>query len=229
MWRKRKRLIVLVSVTVVLAAAVGVWALRSGEGALIRQLRSGDPDERLAAIRGLEQIGSAAAAKAIAGTIGDGDSRVASGAVGALGHMGRAEYLAYVRSAAGDGRQDVRAAAADAMSGFGEKADVEVLVKGLEDPDPKGVVRAAAASSLGRLEAYGAMPALVKALEDPSPIVRGRAAAAVKNILQIDLGYRAGDPPEKRAAAIARINLFYPTIARKHADYIRRMRENKSR
>ena len=56
---------------------------------------------------------------------------------------------------------------------------------------------------------YRSMPELLELLEHEDPIVRGRAGAAVKKILGADLGFRAYDPPDKRAETIAKIRADY--------------------
>ena len=225
MWREHRRLFVLAGLAVVLAAGL-VWVYgRSQEDSLLRQLDHGSTEERVQAIHGLEKIGSDRAAEAIAGYADHSDARLASHAVSALGKMGRPEHLRYVKQAAHHRDEDVREAAAGAMGGFGDKADVPVLIQSLDDPSQGRRVRVAAATSLGKVNDYSAMPTLIKAMADRDPLVRGRAYAAVRRIIQMDIGFRANDPPQKRQAMIARLRKLYPSLQARHDDYVRRMKE----
>lgn len=82
-------------------------------------------------------------------------------------------------------------------------------------------VKAAAIEAIGELKHWESMPKLLDALDDPSPLVRGRAAAIATSMLGIDFGFRAGDPPDKRALAIKGMKRLYqdmlnsPSPARK--------------
>jgi len=225
MWYERKRLILLA----VVAVGLGVGAVfihgASRETSLIGRLRTGTADEKVDAIYGLERINSDAAAGAIADSAADGHPRVAGHAISALGRMGRAEYLDRIRKGADHGNAQVREATAAAIGDLGGAADVPVLIHSLADTSQGPGVRAAAAGSLGKLNDYSAMPALLHALEDPDPLVRGRAYTAVRRIIQLDVGYRANDPPAKRAKAIARLRKLYPHLRARHEAYIRRQKE----
>ena len=46
-------------------------------------------------------------------------------------------------------------------------------------------------------------------MEDDDPLVRGRAGAAARQIMGVDFHFRANDPPEKRAKALAAIKSEY--------------------
>ncbi len=224
MWKDRKRLIVLGGIALVLAVAVLFVYGRSHQAGLIEQLHSGDADERVEAVHGLEKIGSASAAEAIAGAVNAGDGRLAGQAVSALGRMGRPENLRHIRSAARAENEEVRVAAITALGSVGDEADVDLLVENLSDKQEGKRLRAAAALSLGQLDRFRAVPALIEALEDPSPLVRGRAYAAIRRIYQLDVGFHANDDPAKRRAAIVRIRQLYPLLKERHADYVRRMK-----
>ena len=224
MWKNHRRLIVLGGIAVLLGAGVLFLYGRSRQAGLIEQLREGDADERVEAVHGLEKIGSASAAEAIAGAVNAGDARLAGQAVSALGRMGRPEDLRHIRAAAKAKDEEVRAAAMTALGSVGDESDVDVLVENLCDKQEGARVRAAAALSLGQLDRFRAVPSLIESLEDPSPLVRGRAYAAIRKIYQLDVGFRANDDPAKRQAAIVRIRQLYPLLKERHADYVRRMK-----
>jgi HEAT repeat protein len=224
MWKTHRRRIVLGGIAVLLGAGVLFLYGRSRQAALIEQLHGGDADECVEAVHGLEEIGSASAAEAIAGAAKAGDARLASQAVSALGRMGRPEDLRHIRAAAKAEDEEVRVAAITALGGVGSEADVDLLVENLANKQEGKRLRAAAALSLGQLDRFRAVPALIEALEDPSPLVRGRAYAAIRKIYQLDVGFRANDEPAKRQAAIVRIRQLYPLLKERHADYVRRMK-----
>lgn len=229
MWKERKRLIALAGVSAVLAGIVVFLYTRSGVNRQVDRLHSDDAGERVEAIHALARSDSDSAADALGEAAGDSDAEVAREAVAALGRMRRAKNASRVRRALDDKRAEVRAAAAVALGDLGDPADVPVLVERLAEPAQGSHVRAAVAFALGRLDDWRAMPALVDALEDPSPKVRGRAYSAIRRILQLDVGFRASDPPAKRRAIIARIRQFYPSMEKRHEDYVRRMREKGKR
>lgn len=52
---------------------------------------------------------------------------------------------------------------------------------------------------------HRSLPTLVQLLEHPDSEVRGQAGVAVRKILGADFGFRANDPPDKRAKAVAHI------------------------
>ena len=222
MRQNRKRLLVLVCVAVVLGGTAVFRFTRSDERRLVQQLRSGGKEGRIEAIHGLEKVGSSGAADAIASVIGDSDTQAACHAVIALGRM-PTQHLQSIEAAARDSRPEVRRAAATAMGHLGDRADPGKLLVMLGNKTEDNGVRAAAARSLGRLNVFEAMPALIEALDDASPAVRARANTAIMRIMEINLRFRANDPPKKRQAAIARIRNLYPKMAKKHA-YIKRCR-----
>ena len=225
MWKERKRLIILGAVAVALAGGLLVVYGRSEETRLIDQLNSGDANERVEAVEGLKELGTAKAADAVAGAARATDRRLASHAVRALGRFGRTEDLELVKQASRSDDERVREAAAVAMGGFGARADVQVLIGSLGNAAEKPRVRAAAAVSLGRLDDYSAMPVLIESLEDDDPVVRGRAYAAIRRILRLDVGFHARAPVAERRAKIARIKELAKNLQRRHADYKRRMKE----
>ena len=70
-------------------------------------------------------------------------------------------------------------------------------------------VRAAAVQGLGRVRDVDTLPELIDAMEDESPLVRGRAGAAVRRIVGLNYEFRALDPPEERAKAVAFYRKFW--------------------
>jgi len=56
---------------------------------------------------------------------------------------------------------------------------------------------------------HRSLPTAIDLLDHPDPLVRGRAGAAVREILGADFGFRANDPPEKRAKVVAMIKADY--------------------
>ena len=211
----RKNRLMAIGISAGLALVAGLIVLCwPSDRSLRAQLNSPNSGKRIEAINQLSAEGSNAAAKAIAPLIRDQDARVASRAVHAVAISQLPERVQHVRQAMSDQRAEVREAAAAATGACGSQADVQTLTGVLtsrEEPQ----VRAAAAQSLGQLLAYDSLPALIDALEDPDEEVRGRAGAAVRALLaNRDMGFRADDPPERRAEAIRRIRQWCPAIQR---------------
>ena len=93
-----------------------------------------------------------------------------------------------------------REEAAVELAPLGHSA-VEHMVRVLsESQTPE--VRATMIQGLSVERDFDSMPAFLDALDDESLLVRTRAAGAVQRLLQIDVGYRADAPREKRLAAI---------------------------
>ncbi|MFQ5845239.1 MAG: HEAT repeat domain-containing protein, partial [Planctomycetota bacterium] len=78
----------------------------------------------------------------------------------------------------------------------------EHLAAALRSPYPS--VRAAAAAVAGETGRRGMVEPLLEALDDPEPAVRRASVAALRRITKRFHGYRPGDPPQKRAPAVAR-------------------------
>ena len=100
-------------------------------GTLDALLRSGDPELRLIAVRGLERAGGAAAAEAIVGLATDPDPRLRAAAVRALPAMGAAA-LPLLDGALRDANRAVRLASADALVRLGTPA-LDTAVRAIED------------------------------------------------------------------------------------------------
>jgi HEAT repeat protein len=89
------------------------------------------------------------------------------------------------------------------------------------------LARAAAANALGKMLYWPALGPLIQAMEDESLEVRGAAGVAIVKILGTDVNFHAGDPPAKRAAAIAMVKNQARIQTPFHEDYIRRLRDRR--
>lgn len=69
-------------------------------------------------------------------------------------------------------------------------------------PAPAAAAGPAAADALGRVRSVASVETLLAQLDSPSERVRRSAAAAIVRIWQIDHGFVATDPPDKRRALI---------------------------
>ena len=117
-----------------------------GERKLISQLKSGNAEQRYAAIRSLEQNGSNRAREVVAEHLQDSDPNVAGRAALALGAMGQPENIQRLTQATGDQRAEVRQAAFVALGRTAGKVpiDYQKLIRALET-DESAAVRAAVA------------------------------------------------------------------------------------
>ena len=201
----RNKVLVLLLAGAAVLLTVTVIVLVSGDD-LVEQLHSDKTEERLAAIDELAARGSESGMRAIAELTGDPETRVACRALLAVASSKLDDRRKYIERAAKDDRAEVRQAA---MVGLGrlndKKRDAETLAQVVRDTKEDPYVRAAAVQAIGRLRAWDQRHAAIDALEDPSPLVRGRAAAALKNMVGRDFLFRANDPPEERAKAVANI------------------------
>jgi HEAT repeat protein len=91
-----------------------------------------------------------------------------------------------------------------------EKGDPKLLVETFRNRQERPEVRAAAAEALGAMRYVEAGPDLIDALDDGSELVRNNAAIALRKIMQVDFGYRAGDPPGRRRDIAALIRRKWP-------------------
>ena len=85
--------------------------------------------------------------------------------------------------------------------------------------------RAPSANALGKLKYWPAMEPLLDALEDDSVVVRGAAGAAIREILGLDYGFRAGDPSSQRASVVARMKQQWRIQLPFYLDYVKRLRQ----
>lgn len=69
-------------------------------------------------------------------------------------------------------------------------------------------VRLACIQGLASVWDYDSMAVFLEALDDESDLIRSRAGATIERMMSVslaDFGYRYGDPPAQRAAAIKRV------------------------
>ncbi len=206
----RKNRKILFAVVLVVLLGVVWYEFGSTERRLLQQMKSSNPDDRYAAIRGLEQVGSTKAIAAIEEHINDADQRVASRAIVAMGVLGRQEPVKKLEKVTTDARIAAREAAAVALgrSPAALQVDYQVLVNQLSG-DQSPIVRAAAASALGRRHAVEALPALIAALGDPDIAVRQRVGEAIRLISKQPLEFPPAGTEEERQQAAERIQAWW--------------------
>jgi hypothetical protein len=120
------------------------------------------------------------------------------------------EYLPQLKKAAADPDWKVRHAAVDGVGRLGREGDPRFLIDVLRNPNEQAEVRATAAERLGEMRHWDAGPAIIDAMEDSSDLLRARAGVALRQIIVVDLGYRANDPPDRRGEVIQRIRKLWP-------------------
>lgn len=186
------------------------WTSGTSERQLLKQLRTGNPEERYAAIRGLAEKDSRKANAAITEHIQDAEPRVAGRAVLALGTMRRDANVELLEKGLADARPEIREASAIALGRLDVKMAVrtEGLIRIL-DTDESASARMAAATALGQRKVRDGMPALIAALEDDDPEVRSRAAGAIREISGKPFGFPSRGDPEARAAIIKQIKAWW--------------------
>jgi len=233
----RRKAILIAAAVAIGAALVGVWALtrRSDPAELLRSDSPAKRQQAIAVLRarrdtpdGLQGLARAAAHK------DPGVARMALRTI-AAGHgeddPPGPEGLEIVKKATADPRPEVRSTAIRVLEATTPPAPEDPTVPQLllerfaaeTSPQP----RAAAANALGKLQYWPAVEPLIEALEDDSVPVRGAAGAALRKILGLGFGFRAADPPRKRAAAVARIRQHWKLQLPFHADYVRRLRQRR--
>jgi HEAT repeat protein len=233
----RQKVILLAAGLVAAVAVAATWALtRRSDPA--DSLRSNDPKRQQEAISALRaDRDTPQGMQGLAQAVGHRDAAVACMALRAIA-AGRdpskplePEGLEVVRKAAADPRPQVRHTAIRVLEATTPPAPEdptvpELLLKlFLTETSPQ--TRAAAANALGKLQYWPAVEPLLEALEDESVTVRGAAGAAIRKILGLDFGFRASDPPQKRAADAARIREHWKLQLPFHMDYVRRLRERR--
>ncbi len=95
-----------------------------------------------------------------------------------------------LRTSLATGAAGERLWAAEMLGRFADPADVEVLVKKLDDP--KDLVRGSVVSALGRIGDARAVPALEKMAADPSPEVQSYLVDALTRLHAKRRGSRSG-------------------------------------
>jgi HEAT repeat protein len=100
-----------------------------------------------------------------------------------------------------------QAAAASQLAGMGPEARENLRRTFRQSPSSR--VRAASVLGLGAQRDYESIELLFEAAEDDSPEVRRHAGVALRKMLGVDMGFRANDPPEKRAAILKGMRKAY--------------------
>jgi HEAT repeat protein len=159
-------------------------AVRAADvSALVKQLKSDDPDLRRAAAKALAEAGADAkpAITALTEALKDKDLYVRRFAAQALGELGpdAASAVKPLTEALKDPKKEVAAAAATALGKIGA---VEPLMTLAGDTKKDAAARRKAVEALGMMkaDAKSAVPALMKALKDKE--IRSEAADALGEI-----------------------------------------------
>ncbi|MHC4471135.1 MAG: HEAT repeat domain-containing protein [Planctomycetota bacterium] len=97
----------------------------------------------------------------------------------------------------------IRLAAVQALGRIGSKKAVPALLAELEDRKDETSVTSLI-RALAKIGDVSATPALIDLLESPHPPVREEAVTGLRFLTREMRGYWPKDPPEKRAAAVAR-------------------------
>lgn len=100
-----------------------------------------------------------------------------------------------------------RQAAASELAGMGGQAREHLQRTYRQSTEPK--VRAASVLGLGAQRDYENIELLFEAAQDDSVEVRRNAGVALGKMLGVDMGFRANDPPEKRAAVLQGMRRAY--------------------
>ncbi|MGB2819825.1 MAG: HEAT repeat domain-containing protein [Phycisphaerae bacterium] len=120
------------------------------------------------------------------------------------------KYLPELKQAAGDSEWKKRHAAVSGIGQLKEKGDPEFLLSVLSNEAERPEVRAAAAEGLGAMRFYEAGPALIQAMENGPLALRTAAGVALRRIMKVHYGYRAGDSIERRREALNLIRSDWP-------------------
>lgn len=174
---------------------------------LLRAFGDPDADVREAAALGLALQGSHAALPELLRMIRSADEARARAAVTGLQHLDDPRAVeALIEAARTHVSAEVRAQAIDSLGLIRCRQAVPVLIEALDDGRP---IRTAAASDRALRRALHTMgPVLVRHGMDPASVatapapmtVAELAARALSRITGESFGYRADDPPERKAA-----------------------------
>jgi hypothetical protein len=72
-------------------------------------------------------------------------------------------------------------------------------------PQSDPAVRICLLQAAGEIRDWRSLPSIFTAMEDEDAVIRGQAAAAAVNIMGVNGGYVATDPPKQRDTAIERL------------------------
>ncbi len=81
------------------------------------------------------------------------------------------------------------------------------LLQEYRDDEPEVMVPLLEAA--GKARRWQDLPRLFELMEHSDPRIRGKAGAAARTIMGADYGFRATDPPQKRAEDLARMKAIY--------------------
>ncbi len=144
------------------------------------------------------------------------DSELESPWLIALGALARDEDIGILQRAVRDSDSEVRAAAFDAATNFGERFPEEAFILGLTDESP--AVRVAAARGLGNYRSQEAVDALLAVLKDPDPWVAAEALRSLgavggpKVIATLETAVHSSDSLTVLAAMSALFRLNPPEL-----------------
>lgn len=146
---------------------------------LVSDLTLGDPPAKVAAVKGLADIGGARVEEPLIKALTDTDKVVRLRAAEALGRLkSRKAVEGLSNRLRFDGEPTVRRQAVRSLETIGESPAVEALIRALDDTDPF-VVRLAA-RALGGLGDHSATGPLMESYEsDPHPFVAAEIAIAL--------------------------------------------------
>ncbi len=96
-------------------------------------------------------------------------------------------------------------ALASKTHGTGTRNAVQPYLVKLFNESTNPGVRSAAMRGLATIWDYECVPQMLETLNDPSPQVRSNAAMSVSGLVQFTTDFDANAPPEKRAAAAAKL------------------------
>lgn len=148
----------------------------------VDDLRSDEPELRMAAANVLGQIGSKTAAGPLARRLeAEKDQRVRARIVRALGRVGEPAAAGVLVDCLQDEPLTIRREAADALGQLGGETALKGLLRIVDDDSE--VIRRTTASSLGRFGNEKPVDALVALLRDESDLVRRAAVFSLIEIL----------------------------------------------
>lgn len=171
----RAQWVVTLSLTAVLAAVAGYYALRPPE------VTGGDPPERIDTIREITANRPSGAGKALAKAATDSSPQVRREAMAGLGHFLEPEHRVVVEKGTTDPDTRVRAIAANTLGVYGDRSAAVVLVKLIETDKEEQVVQAAL-RGLVKCDDNKAIVALLEAADKGSS--RDVKMVAMKGLLR---------------------------------------------
>jgi hypothetical protein len=114
---------------------------------------------------------------------------------------------------------DERTNAAQGLIRHGAVARKEVRRALAASRESEPEVRAYLLQAAMNIKDWRSLPEMFVAMEDSDEVVRGRAAAAAAKIMGMDFGFRATDPPEKRAKILAEMRREFKVVEPKYSTF----------